>query len=204
MSALSAPEGLDLPREIWNEIFAAYSSPGRAYHNADHLRAVVDWFHVVAREVGWQRPREVFFALLFHDAVYVPGAKDNETESAKLAERDIAKWLPAGSIDGSRVRRLIELTARHGSLGATELDRDEALFLDCDMSILGAPAPAYDAYERGVAEEYAAVPPDLYRMGRRKFLEQVLSLETIFFSPYFRDRLEARAHENLRRALALL
>lgn len=198
----SAPGGLVLPEPLWSALRAAYSEPGRAYHNLTHLREVLARFDEVDRDVGWRRPREVFLAALFHDAVYVPGRHDNEARSAELAREAIARWLPGEGLDEGFVTRLVLLTARHGALAPADVDEEEALFLDCDMAILGSDAATFDAYDRGIAEEYCAVPAELYTLGRRSFFETLLAAERIFLSPYFRDRLEARARENLRRKLA--
>ena len=56
-------------------------------------------------------------------------------------------------------------------------------------------------YERQIAREYSLIPPELYAAGRRKFLETVLAMPRIYLSDYFHARLDARARENLRRAL---
>ncbi|HET8935603.1 MAG TPA: hypothetical protein VFN67_19275 [Polyangiales bacterium] len=37
-----------------------------------------------------------------------------------------------------RVRALIMLTARHGRIDGAEVDAEAALFLDCDMAIVGS------------------------------------------------------------------
>ncbi|XXZ25494.1 hypothetical protein WME92_17695 [Sorangium sp. So ce307] len=196
-----APDGLVLPEPLWGALRAAYGEPGRAYHDLAHVREVLHRVGEVARDVGWRRPREVFLAALFHDAVYVPGRRDNEARSAALAREAVARWLPGEGLDEGLIERLILLTARHGALGPADVDDDGALFLDCDMAILGSDPAAFDAYDRAIAAEYSAVPPELYAAGRRHFFERLLALEHIFLSPYFRERLEALARDNLRRKL---
>ncbi|XXZ16127.1 hypothetical protein WMF18_16060 [Sorangium sp. So ce315] len=196
------PDGLVLPEPLWRAVCTAYGEPGRAYHNLDHVRDVLARVGEIARDVGWRRPREVFLAALFHDAVYEPGRHDNEARSAELAREAIARWLPDEQIDAGLVERLILLTARHGALAPADVDGEEALFLDCDMAILGSDPAAFDAYDRGIAAEYSAVPPELYAAGRRRFFEKLLAAERIFLSPYFRARLEERARDNLRRKLS--
>lgn len=192
-----APEGLALPATLWPQLLAAYAEPPRAYHDVRHLLDVLERFAEVQREVGWRHPREVYLALLFHDAVYVPGTHDNEEESALLAVRA----LTGTDVDVARVAHLVRLTARHGTLSREDVDAEEALFLDCDVAVLGGAPEAYDAYEQGVAREYAAVPPELYAAGRRRFLEGLLARERIFLSEHFHARREAAARENLRRTL---
>jgi predicted metal-dependent HD superfamily phosphohydrolase len=200
------PAGLAPPDAFWQALLDGYHSPPRHYHTIDHVVEVARWYQVVARELGWTRPREVFLAVLFHDVVYHAGAKDNEQRSAAVAVDAVQRWLDAGSdsgIDTGRVVQLIELTARHGGLNAGDVDAEAALFLDCDMAVLGAPADVYARYEQGVAAEYLTVyPPELYAQGRQRFLQALLARERIYLSPFFHERLEEQARANVRSALA--
>lgn len=185
---------LRLPDALVAELAAAYGEPHRAYHTATHVAEVLGWFDRVADDLGWQRPAETYVAVVFHDAIYAPGAKDNEARSAEWARR-------AGlAVDANRVAELINLTARHGSIDA--VDPEAALFLDCDMAIVGSSPDAFDAYDRAIAIEYKQVPPDAYRAGRRAFLQGLLGKPRIFLSDYFHAKLDAQARTNLRRALA--
>ena len=198
-----------LPDAQIDALRAAYAEPPRAYHGFDHVQAVLRHFQTVADGPGWARPVEAWLAVLYHDAVYEAGRRDNEARSARLAEAAIARWLPGAGIDAARVARLIELTARHGAidrddpaLGRDGSDAEDArLFLDCDMVVLGAPLAEYDAYERGIAEEYRGVPGWMFRRGRRRFLRGLLARERIYLSDFFHERLDAHARANLRRAL---
>jgi predicted metal-dependent HD superfamily phosphohydrolase len=194
-------DGWALPAPMWHELRTAYSAPGRFYHDARHLDEVLARFAEVARDVGWQSPSDVLLALLFHDVVYVPTRHDNEAESAVVARSAIARWLADRPVAVERIVALILLTARHGTLTTADVDSDAALFADCDMSILGTTPERFDQYERDVAHEYAAVPPELYAAGRRHFLERLLTVERIFLSDYFHARLDGAARANLRRTL---
>ncbi len=186
----------------WQALEAAYATPPRAYHHFGHVRAVLQHCQQVAVGPGWQQPVEVYLAALYHDAVYQAGRKDNEARSAQLALQAIAEVPALAHVDAARVEQLILLTARHGALGPDEVDAEAALFLDCDMAILGAPAEVFDAYDRGVAEEYRGVVPGfLYRAGRRRFLQGLLRAPRIFLSDFFHQRLDAAARANLRRQL---
>jgi|SRR5688500_17593450 len=194
---------LALPEPQWAALEAAYATPPRAYHGWPHVQAVLQHFREVA-EVGpgWAQPAEAWLAVLYHDAVYEAGQADNEARSAELARAHVARWLPAAGIDADRIAALILLTARHGQLAAGGLDADAALFLDCDMAILGAEPDVFDAYDRGIAAEYRGkVPGWLFRLNRRRFLKGLLARERIFLSDFFHARLDAQARRNLRRAV---
>ncbi|HSD88534.1 MAG TPA: hypothetical protein VLB44_13495 [Kofleriaceae bacterium] len=181
---------LRLRDELIRELEAAYQEPLRAYHNMNHIAELLGWFDTVADDIGWQDPARVYAAILFHDAIYVPGAKDNEQRSAEWARR-------AGF--GDEVAALIEMTADHGK--HTDATGDAALFLDCDMAIVGAPPAAFDAYNDAIAAEYSHVPRDAFAAGRRAFLTSLASKPRIFATTYFHDRLDAQARANLARAL---
>jgi predicted metal-dependent HD superfamily phosphohydrolase len=191
-----------LPDALEQDVRARHRAPGRHYHDERHLDEMLARIDEVEREVRWSDPRSVRLAALYHDAVYVAGRADNEAESARLAAEAIARWMPDAGVDVARVGALILLTARHGALAPGDVDEEAALFLDCDMSILGAAPARYDAYERDVAAEYAALPPELYAAGRRRFLERLLAAERIFLSDHFHARLDDAARSNLRRKLA--
>lgn len=193
---------LALPSAQWGALQAAYATPPRAYHGWPHVQAVLAHWAEVAAGPGWSRPAESWLAVLYHDAVYNAGRADNEARSADLAVEHAGRWLPDAGIDTARVAELILLTARHGSLAPGDVDADAALFLDCDMAILGADPATFDAYDRGIAAEYRGkVPGWLFRLNRRRFLKGVLARERIFLSDFFHARLDAQARRNLRRAV---
>jgi len=191
-----------LPPAQWVALKAAYATPPRAYHGWSHVQAVLAHWNEVAAGPGWPRPAETWLAVLYHDAVHEAGRKDNEARSADLMLDHAGRWLPAAGIDTARVVDLILLTARHGSLAPGDVDAEAALFLDCDMAILGAEPATFDAYDRGIAAEYRGkVPGWLFRLNRRRFLKGLLARERIFLSDFFHARLDAQARRNLRRAV---
>ncbi|WP_369939489.1 hypothetical protein [Xanthomonas medicagonis] len=199
---MSASAPLELPEAQWAQLRAAYATPPRAYHHFGHVQAVLGHYAEVADAVGWRQPREVYLAVLYHDAVYQAGRGDNETQSARLAQAAIAQWLPDAGVDTARVVALIALTARHGQLSVGAVDAETALFLDCDMAILGADPATFAAYDAAIAEEYRAVVPRwLYRRKRRAFLRTVLAQPRIFLSDWFHARYDAAARANLRQAI---
>lgn len=189
---------LPIPEGMMRSLLTAYAHPPRAYHSFAHVQEVVRHFHTVP---SWQRPKEVFLAVLFHDAVYLAGKSDNEAKSADLALEAIKTFLPKEDLETSSVRTLIELTAKHGKLDRASLDEDTRHFLDCDMAIIGAPPDQFDAYNFAIAQEYADVPRVIYRFNRNRFLKRLLESDRIFLSDFFHARLDAPARANLERAL---
>jgi predicted metal-dependent HD superfamily phosphohydrolase len=199
-----APLGLELPPELLALVQRVYASPGRVYHDVRHVEELARRFEEVDSAVSWDRPREVYLAVLFHDAVYTPGASDNEAMSAALAIRAIGEHLADAGVDAERVAELVRLTTAHGRLSPSDVDADGALFLDCDMSILGSDHRLFDAYEAAIALEYAAMKREDYIAGRLAFLRRLVERPSIFLSSYGRARWEDVARKNLASAIARL
>jgi predicted metal-dependent HD superfamily phosphohydrolase len=191
---------LVLPDVLVAELTAAYGEPHRAYHDATHIAALLDWFDRIADAPGWAAPSDVYAAIVFHDAIYVPSVKDNEAQSAAWARRAIAEHaLPANA---DRVAELIDLTAKHGTLESAA--GDAALFLDADMSIIGAPVDVYRQYARNVRREYSNVPAAAYRAGRGAFLDALAHKPRIYFTDYFHTQLNLQARLNIADEIATL
>lgn len=193
------PPGLVVPEALWRELEAVYATPPRHYHTLSHAMYVANWVKRAHEEHGFERLHEAYVAALYHDAIYDVRSKQNERDSAALAVSAIERH--ALPVDPDRVTQLILRTAQHGQ--AQDLTADEALFLDCDIAVLGADAQTYARYEQGVQAEYLTVVPlELYRAGRRRFLEKLWAAPHIFATPYFREHFEEAARANLTLALS--
>ncbi|MBZ9808195.1 hypothetical protein LB542_24990 [Mesorhizobium sp. BR1-1-9] len=184
------------------ELSTLYEDKDRHYHNLAHIEAMLALASEYRELLG--DPEAVEAAIWFHDAVYDSRAKDNEAQSAALAEKKLA-----GRIDAQRLGRIsamILATATHRlpvfeDMTATH---DAALFLDMDLSILGAPPDAFDAYERAIRAEYQWVEEPMWRAGRGAVLNSFLTRPHIFHSEEFRRRFEPQARLNLARSLEAL
>jgi len=192
------PLPFEMPAAMWAELEAVYQTPPRAYHNIRHVHEVAAHCKHVAASVGWQHPKEVYLAVLYHDAIYQAGRKDNEARSADLAIEAARKYLGSESIDLYLLRQLIELTAGHGNLKAEDLDQDSKLFVDCDMAILGADPEQFVAYDKAIASEYRGkLPGWMFQFLRRKFLKKLLDSPRIYLSDIFHESHEAKARTNI-------
>jgi len=181
---------------------ARYGEPARHYHSWDHIEALLR--HYRRWEVHFHRPEPVLWALYWHDAIYDPQAKDNEEQSAVLLEREAQGHLPADDI--AFAATIIRATAAHkvpDGLGPGDA-ADTALFLDLDLSILGAPTHVYDRYETDIRAEYAFVPKAAFRAGRGAILKGFLARERLYLTDFAHAEWDLRARENLKRAIAAL
>ena len=192
------PLPLEVPAAMWAELEAAYQTPPRAYHNIQHVHEVAAHYQHVAALVGWQDPKEVYLAVLYHDAIYQAGRKDNEVRSAEMAAAAVIKHLGKESIDTGKLVYLIELTAKHGHLQRDGLDEDAKHFLDCDMAILGSESGQFLTYDKAIASEYRGkLPGWMFQFLRRKFLKGLLDSPRIYLSDLFFESHEANARANI-------
>ncbi len=171
-AALGVP--MEAARRAFTRLAEAYAGPGRVYHTLDHI-------HHVLRTLAPLRMQARDFAAVqlaawFHDAVYDPRAKDNEERSADLAEI-LLREMAVSEEDIAEARRLILLTKAHDP---TTTDTDGCLLVDADLAILGAAPDEYARYARAIRAEYAWVPEEAYRTGRRAVLEGFLRRRQIF------------------------
>lgn len=173
----------------WQAMVAAYGEPQRHYHTLVHIADVVAKFDDLHDR--FTRPDSVLLALFFHDIVYDSARQDNEAQSAAL----LCDRLPG--IDGAILDHACFCILESKGHKATG-DADTDLFLDLDMSILGAPWEDYLTYAKGVAQEYLPVyGAEAYAAGRPAlFLEPTLAHERIFLTEPF-AALEAQARHNL-------
>jgi len=147
-----------------------------------------------------RRPDEVEAALWFHDVIYDPHAGDNEERSADLADR----LLGAAGVTTEHLAEIRRLVLATGHRVALDPQDDASVLTDIDLTILGAERGRFDEYEADIRREYAFVPEDEFRRRRREILESFLARPTIYATPWFRDRFEVPARENLQRSIAAL
>jgi predicted metal-dependent HD superfamily phosphohydrolase len=171
-----------------------YRQKHRAYHNLSHVYALLSLGE--SFKVG----DAVRFAVWFHDAVYDTRRGDNEEKSAELAESAMNRLGVPGEMT-SAVHEMILATKKHD---AAALSGDAKLFLDLDLSILGADEEIYAAYSRAVRREYSWVPLFLYRRSRKKILAAFSQKESIYFTREMRERFDLRARLNTEKEIASL
>lgn len=179
-----------------------HGGPERGYHGWSHPLALLK---LHAEVEGLLHDAEaVRCAILLHDAIYEPRRKDNESRSAALASEMLTGVVPEATL--GRTLRLIEATAHHDIPADLPVEEaaDMAMFLDMDLSILGAAPEIFDAYEAGVRHEYREVPEQAFRAGRADILKGFLARKSLYFSEWGRDRFEAPARQNLTRSIATL
>jgi predicted metal-dependent HD superfamily phosphohydrolase len=183
--------------EAFEALRTAYAGDGRYYHSVEHILECLAYFDRV-RETA-HHPDELEAAIWFHDAVYDVSRHDNEARSAQLV-RDEAERAGIPAASAERIAELVLGTSHR----AKARESDARLLADIDLSILGASPERYRRYEADIRREYAVIPEELYRQGRLRVLDSFLERTAIYQTPYFYDRLERQARENLAEAAAAL
>jgi predicted metal-dependent HD superfamily phosphohydrolase len=173
---------------------AAYQSPNRHYHTWQHVVACVEQL----RTVPCNRPRVVFLALLFHDAVYVAGRSDNESQSARLAHDVLRPNEAVTAEELTAIEQLILATKdHHARLGLA--GPDEAALLDIDLSILAAPRDAYIRYAGQIHDEWVplAASEAEFRIGRVAFLCRMVAAPHVYLTASGQQRWDETARANM-------
>lgn len=184
---------------LHDALITSYQEPRRHYHTMQHLR------EALALLPRWAaaalNPARVALALWFHDAVYDPQARGhvNERRSADWARS--AAWAAGMSDETADALHALVMATCHD---AEPIGPDARLLVDIDLAILGAAPARFDEYERQVRAEYAHVPDEAFRDGRRRVLQQFLDRPVIYRTPQAQAALERHARANLARSIAAL
>lgn len=191
-----------IDQDIQAELETFYRASDRHYHGLAHIAALLDL--LLQHRAAFSDPQAVEAAIWFHDAIYDSRAKDNEELSAALAADRLKDSADPARL--ARITAMIKATATHDvpALEDAASANDAALFLDMDLSILGAEPQKFDAYEQAVRREYGWVVDADWRAGRAGVLRNFLARPRIFHSGIFYERFETQARANLERSLEKL
>lgn len=182
---------------IFNQIVDAYSDKRRSYHNLKHILSCLNEFDQVKEKII--NKKEVELAILFHDIIYDPKESDNEEKSAKFAV-SVLKGTKPTCVNIDLVEELILATKHDGPINIS----DAEYIADIDISIFGYQADIYMGYEKNIRKEYAWVPIDIYKEKRKEILLSFLSRDKIYYTEFFSNRYELKAHCNLEASVSLL
>lgn len=179
-----------------------HRQPHRAYHDERHVLELLKLAALHTPDLG-EAER---LAILFHDAVYVPGAPKgmNETLSALLMRATVAGLVRAGEIAAppqalvDEAATIIEAT--------THVDPPSpAARRVCDLDLwrLAAPWDEFQQHSADIDREFRHLYPagDFCKLARKEFYRSMLTREHVFHTPYFREHFEPIARANFQRAL---
>jgi predicted metal-dependent HD superfamily phosphohydrolase len=175
-----------------------YRQPHRFYHDAAHVQEMM----ALARTLQLDLSPAEELAVLWHDAVYVPGADKglNEKLSAKLMLATAANgpdfFAATDKATLATAERIIIETTHAGEPSA-----EAARVIDLDLYRLGAPWPEFDRHGHAIEREFRVLhdSPEKFWTARASFYRSMLQRPHIFATPLFRERYEAQARDNLKR-----
>jgi len=189
--------GPDFHVRVLHNLERAYGDPHRHYHTMRHIGECL----MAAKKFEFKDRKAFLAAILFHDVLYEihrydPSYKgeSNEQASAKICEQVLIE----GGVDQAvidRTKKLIIMTQNHK---VPEGDDEAQLFIDIDMSIVGASRERYQEYCPDVYREYLTLfPAKEFTLGRLGFLVKLDDETKIFKTAQYADRNQV-AVDNMR------
>ena len=180
----------ELATNLWLEIFTRYSEPKRHYHTIAHLENIVnDLTEVKTKIDDWDT---LLFAVFYHDIIYKASSSTNEADSAKLAMQKLSE-IGYSSEKIAKCSNMILATKAHEH----SEDNDTNYLVDADLAILGSSQYDYQKYAEEIREEYTVYPDFMYNNGRRKALQHLLQMESIYKTDHFIKQYEKAARINI-------
>ena len=179
------------------DLKALYNDRRRHYHNWDH---VLDVLAAVSGLSLSDAGRVIHvLAALFHDAVYVVGAKDNEERSVRV----MVEMLGASAIM-TAASSLILATASHLRATTENTPERHRDFLDCDLLGLSS-----DDWQSVLARDWADGHERILAgwtvievlSKRRSFLTALLGKPTIFLGKTYGSTREWQARLNIQKLI---
>jgi predicted metal-dependent HD superfamily phosphohydrolase len=176
---------------VWQDLKRHYQEAHRFYHTLGHLEHCLRELDAAKDLIKDLSATEL--AIWFHDVIYHYGAKDNEILSAAYFRNLAEVTMPAQFVD--RVCQFIIATQHTGAA----LDAETAFVVDIDLSGFGLPWAGYLADSDALRLEAQGVGDEQYYQGKLRFLGELQRWPSLFQTPFFRDRLERTAQENITR-----
>ncbi|WP_431271025.1 HD domain-containing protein [Dankookia sp. P2] len=200
-------DAVALPSGIRADLLRRMTAPWRDYHGLQHLTVLWARHLRFGRAGPMQRPqvaRLIAAAILFHDAVLVPGAEDNEARSAELWDRTARRLRGFTAAEIAWVGGTIRATADHlnaplprGPGGAARL-----WLLDLDLSPIGEEAAVFDRNGRGLRAEARHLDDAAFARAQRTFLARIGAAPRLLRHPQLHAAFEAKARANISREIA--
>jgi len=181
----------ELINSEFDKLIGQYATPGRHYHNLQHIEALLTLQEVYAAAI---RNNEVLqLAIFYHDIIYNVLKSDNEEQSALAA----GAFLQQTTFPPYLIVTVMDYIRATKTHTGDEHDDDLDFLLDFDLSILGSPANVYSQYAQQIRQEYSVYPDEVYNPGRKQVLTHFLEKPVIYRTAVFREQYEAQARQNI-------
>ncbi len=196
--------GMDLQKIeiefLFSELIEMYEQEGRYYHNLKHIERMLSFLERrVDRIEDWV---SIQLAVWFHDCIYDIHDSKNEERSADFARKRLSD-LGISEDLVEKVADLILLTKKH-EITTKYFNYDTKIFLDSDLISLGGSFEEYSKIFERIKKEYSEIPSEVFKNGRRVFLQSILSKPRIFYTDEMFVEFEQDARRNLEKELVNL
>jgi predicted metal-dependent HD superfamily phosphohydrolase len=173
----------------------------RFYHNLNHAIAVMD----AVLEIEPNASTKLQVAALYHDAVYIPGAKGDANEWCSAAALAI-DWreghLEVEDVTLPAAQELIIKTSIPHHLTPWRVRGDHAVLLDADLRSLSADWGQFLATQSSIIKENGSkVSVEALRKCGEFLLQFLKAREFIYHTEYARTHWEATARNNIHRLI---
>ena len=188
------PGTADEADTAWEDLRNRYGEPHRRYHDLCHVNFCLKQLDRAASMLDEHDAAEM--SIWYHDVIYEPGGRDNETRSAGFFA-----WYAVDRFSDdfvANVRHLILATA-HPDV----VEQGDAWYItDIDLSSFALPWEDFQRDNAALREEQQDMSDADFDAGKRWFLTNLLERPRIYRTDFFYDLCEERARDNIRRWLA--
>jgi predicted metal-dependent HD superfamily phosphohydrolase len=167
-----------------------YMAAHRHYHDTRHIE---DMFFSYVEFFGDEMTQAELLAIMYHDIVYLPWDSNNEFNSVKMLELHHKFYFPKVKQDLIDTASLIIMDTKHKG----QINEFSKRVVDLDMMILGSEPLKYSEYGHNIRKEYFGFSDEVYRGGRKWFLETLLKQERIYETPKMYALFELKARKNI-------
>ncbi|MGO1858675.1 hypothetical protein [Ancrocorticia populi] len=207
VQAAGSAESKEEIASVCRSLIGRWTTSDRSHHGVTHLIYVLTRLETLLPEA--REPDLVRLAAWYHGACFSTAEEDaythnggeNEAESAKVAEAELAS-LGVAPEKTERIGTLIRALGPQVSSSTQTLenthafDLDEQTLRDAHLGTLAVEPQRYKNYVARVAEEYAHIPRHDFLLARRQIVSRLLSRKQLFLTPLARQWDEP-ARENL-------
>lgn len=186
---------------LFKRLVYYYNQPGRYYHTLEHIQYCLNKLNEIRHLVSDQDQNIIELAIWFQDAIYESWADDNEERSANLAIFFITKLMGLDTLLAVKVGYLIRNSAYFKNTPKIHITRNAEFFLDIDLSGLGDSEEVFDRNNINVFREFEWIDPGELRIKQIVMFDFFLKRKPIYLTDYFRDKYEAQARANIKRAI---
>lgn len=180
---------------IHADLCARHADPQRHYHTLNHVRHCLH--ELDAAVLPGREHDTVEMALWFHDAIYQPGATDNEVRSVTLFTDRAQSTFSLEFV--AEVSRLIMITTHR----TPPADTPQCWMSDIDLSSFGLPWGEFIRDSLHVRKEFQSQSDEQYYARHSSFLRSFIQRNRLYQTEYFFARYEAAARLNISRLLEM-